>query len=118
MQTAKGLTETRGAFVKNQDNATICSELANFVQKVIFRPFVTHHLHFDDTNVLRVHQCLKLCVVVVVEGEDRTAQALRHAFGVEARQQMAGQVFTITQVGGQIPVVPAVIAANSNFVFT
>ncbi len=95
MQTAKGLPEAGGTLVKDQHDATISGQLAHFVQEVILRPHVAHHLHLDHANIVAIDQGFQLGVVVVVEGEHGAPEVTRHTIGFEPRQQMTSQVLVV-----------------------
>src|SRR5262245_845815 len=54
--------------------------------------------------------------VVIGKRMNRSGKAARYAGGFQPWQQMAGQGSVARQVGGKIPVMPAMVSAKSNFI--
>ena len=77
-----------------------------------------HRLHHDRREPLAVlgDDRLDLVELVEVERMHQPGEAARHALGVEARQQMAVERGGLAEIGAEIPVVPAVIAAERHHV--
>src|SRR3989338_9984333 len=73
-------------------------------------------LHDDGGNLPLVlaDDFLKLSYLVVVERQYRAAQPSWNAFRLESGEQMVVESFGILQVGRQVPIGPAVVAAKCN----
>src|SRR3989344_3216775 len=116
MRAAIGKLPSDGYLIKNEYGACFVGDATNFLQEMVLRLDVVYRLHHDGREILAgfLYYCLELPDVVVVEGQDRAAQALRHAGGQKPREQVLLEAVLAREVGREIPVVPAVVAAKGD----
>src|SRR3990167_3867496 len=93
-----------GYLVKNKHRAGFVGDAAHLLQKVMLRLDAVYRLHHDSRQVFArfFYNRFKLLYVVVMERQYRAAQALGHAGGEQAREQMLSQSVFARKIGRQV----------------
>ena len=110
------VTQAAGDLVDHEHAARGAAAGRDLLQEVVFRHLRTHRFHHHAGEVVAQlgQGRLKGGKVVVFERQRRALEFARHALRLEAGEQVAVEGIGLAEVGGQIPVMPAVVAAESH----
>ncbi len=105
-----------GDLVEDQERAVPVGAVAHEFEETRFRVVVAagFHDHGRKLAATLVQHGLEFLAAAVAERVGGAAQFLRHAAGLEPGQQVTVERIVFAEVGGKVPVVPAVVPADGN----
>ena len=106
--------EADGGLVEDQQRADAVRLVADVLQVAgvgVLSPARLHH-HGSQPVAVLGDDAVEALQVAPLEDLRRAAQLARHAERLQPRHQVAAQRVALAQVGRQVPVVPAVVAAD------
>ena len=117
MQATEGAAESRGALIEDEYGLVLRGQCAHTLKEPRIGRRGALHLHVDDADLWIVGQdVFKLLKIVVLERDARTAQLARNTVGFQAGDEVTVQRIVVTEIRGEIPVMPTVVPAERDVI--
>src|SRR3989344_8303950 len=111
------LPESGRYFIEYQDCSLPPCNALHVLQKILLRLFMTIRLHHNNADGVLLHDFLQFLDVVITKRNGGIEKSARYTTGLETGKKKPVEIFVRREISRQIPIMPTVISAKSDFLF-